>query len=45
LNVPDDNQPCHLHGKLFSGRMMMNTGVELALNGEYASRVFLLEVQ
>ncbi|MBR5843624.1 MAG: alpha-galactosidase, partial [Bacteroidaceae bacterium] len=45
LNVPADKQPCHLNGKLFTGRMLMNTGIELALNGEYASRVLLLEEQ
>ena len=45
LNVPVDKQPCHLNGKVFTGRMLMNTGIELALNSEYASRVFLLEAQ
>ncbi|MBO7318212.1 MAG: GH36 C-terminal domain-containing protein, partial [Bacteroidales bacterium] len=45
LNVPADKQPCHLNVKLFTGRMLMNTGIELALNGEYASRVLLLEEQ
>ena len=45
LNVPAGERPCHLDGKVFTGRMLMNTGVELALNREYASRVLMLVEQ
>ena len=43
LNVAPCEKPCHLDGQTFKGRMLMNTGVELALNKEYASRVLLLQ--
>ena len=45
LNVAPGAKPCHLDGKSFKGRLLMNTGIELALNGEYSSRVLLLEEQ
>ncbi len=45
LNVPAGERLCHLDGKVFTGRMLMNTGVELALNREYASRVLMLVEQ
>ncbi len=42
LNVATGEKPCYLDGKRFSGRMLMNTGVEIPLNSEYSSRVFEL---
>ncbi|MBQ2978699.1 MAG: alpha-galactosidase [Bacteroidaceae bacterium] len=45
LNVPADKQPCHLDGKIFTGRLLMNTGIELNLDSEYASRVLMLVEQ
>lgn len=43
LNLLPGQNPCHLDGKSFKGSMLMNTGIELALDSEYASRVLLLE--
>ena len=42
LNVKTGNRPCFLDGKTFSGRLLMNTGIELPLGGDYASCVLEL---
>lgn len=42
LNVPAGETPSHLDGKKATGAMLMNTGFELPLDGEYASRVYEL---
>lgn len=42
-NVKVDEKPCALDGKRISGRMLMNVGLEIPLNGDYATRVFSLE--
>lgn len=42
LNVSPGESPCHLHGKVVSGSLLMNTGIEVPLDKEYASRVFEL---
>ncbi|MCD8318342.1 MAG: alpha-galactosidase [Paraprevotella sp.] len=39
LDAPTGGQPCFLHDKTFSGALLMHTGIELPLNGEYASCV------
>ena len=43
LNIAPGEKPCHLDGKTFKGRLLMNVGIEVALDKEYASRVLLLE--
>ena len=42
LNVPAGETPSHLDGKKATGAMLMNTGFELHLGGEYASCVYEL---
>lgn len=42
LTLPDGTEPCSLEGKTVSGRILMDTGVEIPLETEYASRVFVL---
>lgn len=44
LNRTDKN-PLSLEGKTFSGKYLMETGINLNLNGEYASRVIMLEAR
>ena len=42
-NVRVGQKPCALSGKRFTGRFLMEVGLEMPLREEYASRVFLLE--
>ena len=42
-NVRDGKEPCSLNGKQFSGRFLMEVGVEIPLWEDYASRVFELK--
>jgi len=44
LNVATGDKPCELDGKTFSGRYLMNTGLDVLLSSEkeYSSRVFAL---
>lgn len=42
-NVKVGDKPCVLDGKRISGRMLMDVGLEIPLNGDYATRVFSLE--
>lgn len=42
-NVHDGQQPCALSGKQFSGRFLMDVGIEVPLWEDYASRVFTLQ--
>lgn len=42
-NVKVGEKPCALDGKRISGRMLMDVGLEIPLNGDYATRVFSLE--
>ncbi|MDR0976432.1 MAG: alpha-galactosidase [Prevotellaceae bacterium] len=44
LNVPADGRPCYLDGKEVSGKLLMQTGLNVPLGGEYASRVLELTV-
>lgn len=44
LNRTDKN-PASFEGKAFSGKYLMETGIELNLGGEYASRVVMLEAR
>ena len=39
-NVRVGQTPCSLHGKQFSGRFLMDVGIEVPLWEDYASRVF-----
>ena len=39
-NVRDGQQPCALSGKQFTGRFLMDVGIEVQLWEDYASRVF-----
>jgi len=41
-NVKTGQQPCSLNGKQFSGRLLMDVGIEIPLDWDYASRVFEL---
>ena len=42
-NVRTSQRPCQLNGKQFTGRFLMNVGVEMPLREEYSSRVFELK--
>ena len=42
-NVRVDERPCRLDGKRFTGRFLMDTGIEIPLWEDYASRVFELK--
>lgn len=42
-NVRVGQQPCALDGKQFSGRFLMEVGIEVPLWEDYASRVFELK--
>lgn len=42
VNLTDGEQPCHLHGKRVTGGLLMNIGMELSLDKEYASHVLEL---
>ena len=42
-NVRVGQKPCQLSGKQFTGRFLMNVGVEIPLREEYCSRVFELK--
>ena len=41
-DVRHGQKPCSLSGKQFSGRFLMNVGIEVPLREDYASRVFIL---
>lgn len=43
-NVRDGQKPCDLSGKQFSGRFLMEVGIEVPLWEDYASRVFFIEL-
>mgnify|MGYP000845896016 FL=1 len=42
LNVKTGGQPCFLNAKVFSGALLMNTGIEMPLGSDYASCVLEL---
>lgn len=42
LNVKTGGQPCFLNDKVFSGALLMNTGIEMPLGSDYASCVLEL---
>ena len=42
-NVRVGQKPCALSGKRFTGRFLMEVGLEMPLREEYASRVFFIE--
>ena len=42
-NVKVGQRPCNLNGKQFTGRFLMEVGLEVPLREEYASRVFELK--
>ena len=42
-NVRAGQRPCSLSGKQFTGRFLMDVGLEMPLREDYASRVFLIE--
>ena len=44
-NVRVGQQPCSLSGKKFTGRFLMNVGIEVPLRDDYASRVFEITVR
>ena len=39
-NIRIGQKPCSLSGKQFTGRFLMNVGIEIPLRDDYASRVF-----
>ena len=42
-NVRVNQKPCQLSGKQFTGRFLMEVGIEVPLWEDYASRVFLIQ--
>jgi len=42
-NVRTGQEPCKLNGKQFTGRFLMEVGIEIPLWEDYASRVFCIE--
>ena len=42
-NVRVGQRPCSLNGKRFSGRFLMEVGIEVPLREDYASRIFELD--
>lgn len=42
VNIKTGSGPCALHGQVFTGKELMTDGLNIPLEGEYASRVFLL---
>ena len=42
-NIHVGQRPCSLSGKRFTGRFLMEVGIEVPLREEYASRVFSIE--
>ena len=44
-NVRAGQRPCSLSGKQFTGRFLMDVGIEVPLREEYASRVFLVKAK
>ncbi len=44
-NVKAGQQPCSLSGKLFNGQFLMEVGLEIPLDWDYASRVLELNKQ
>ena len=45
LTVPDGESPSSLDGKAISGRILMETGIAIPLETEYASRVYVLTAE
>ncbi|MBQ6193692.1 MAG: alpha-galactosidase [Prevotella sp.] len=45
LNVKMGEEPCRLDGKLISGRLLMEAGLDIPLEKDYASRVLLLTAE
>lgn len=45
MNVGVGVEPCFLDGKVFSGKLLMETGLEMPLHYEYASRIFELTAE
>ena len=44
-NIKAGQQPCTLNGKQFSGQFLMEVGLEIPLDWDYASRVLELNKQ
>ena len=42
-NIRVKQRPCSLNGKSFTGRFLMDVGIEVPLREDYASRVFELK--
>lgn len=42
VDVKVGSEPCALHGQVFTGKELMTNGLNIPLEGEYASRVLLL---
>ena len=45
INIKIGTEPCALHGQVFTGKELMTNGLNIPLESEYASRVFLLNKQ
>ena len=45
VNVKIDEKPCYLDGKVVSGRLLMEAGLNIPLEKDYASRVFELTAE
>lgn len=42
-NIENGKPACSIDGKTYSGEMLMDTGLQIPMNGDFASRVFLLK--
>lgn len=45
VNVKVNERPCYLDGKVVSGRLLMEAGLNIPLEKDYASRVFELTAE
>lgn len=43
LNVKTGSKPSQLDGKSLGGQLLMEAGIEVPLDGDYASRIYVLE--
>ena len=45
INVKVNDKPCYLDGKVVSGKLLMEAGLNIPLEKDYASRVFELTAE
>ena len=44
-NLPVGKEPCALNGKKYTGATLMEVGLDILLEGDYASRIFELKTE